>query len=355
MIEDAFVIDATVHGGHWHPSNYRTPEVEGLVRLLYHWGNDHLQPFGRDEFKLTYEQFIDRGRLQPGLLETTLFAESDTDVAVYHVTPLYGMFRDGSSPLWIGQKIHAHLPHRMFVYGDLSPRMEDPIGHINRMVDEEGVLGFKLYPHDLVAGEMVDNRFDDEKLMFPLLEHCRKRGVKTIAVHKAVPLAPTPINRYHVDDLPPAIETFPDLTFEIVHGGFAFNREIATLLDRHQNVTVNLEGSPCYALNFADQFADMIAPLIAAGPDRLFYSAGVPIMHPDPFIRAFWEFQMPKGKGCPEMTETIKRGILGENFARVQGWNIEDLKRRCAADEYGLEKRKRAPWSTLRRLEEAAV
>ena len=34
---------------------------------------------------------------------------------------------------------------------------------------------------------------------------------------------------------------FPDLTFEIVHGGMAFNEETAWLLGRFPNVWVNLE------------------------------------------------------------------------------------------------------------------
>ena len=346
MIDDVFVIDATVHGGNWRRENYVTPDVEMMSRLLFNWGNNQLQPFDKPQYKVTYEEFISRFEHQPDLLETILFAESDTDVAVYHVTPLYWMYHDGSSPLWVGQKIRERLPHRMFVYGDISPRMKEPIKHIDRMIDEYGVLGFKLYPHDLVNGELVNNRFDDEKLMFPIFEHLVNRGIKMIGIHKGVPLAPTLVDRYHVQDLPPAIEAFPDLIFEIVHGGFAFNRQIARFLETYPNVTVNLEGSPCYALNFSDQFADMMAPLISADPTRIFYSAGVPIMHPDPFIRAFWDHKSPKG--YKPITEQIKRGILGVNFARVHGWDIEAMKRQCEADVYGLKRPKRQPWSVLR-------
>ena len=237
----------------------------------------------------------------------------------------------------------------MFIYGDLTPRMADPLGHIDRLATEHDVIGVKLYPLDMVDGELVENRLDDEKLMFPLLERLRARGIKVVAVHKAVPLAPTLVDRFHVDDLAPAIAAFPDLTFEIVHGGFAFNNEIAALLGKYANVTVNLEGAPCYALNFADQFADMMTPLLANGPDRIFYSAGVPIMHPQPFIRAFREYEMPRGYA--PLTEEMKRGILGENFARMHGWDIEALKQQCAADQFGLTTRENTPWSVVRARE----
>ena len=93
MIDDIFVIDATVHGGHYHPRNHRRPEVAALVTLLHAWGHGQLQPFGYDAYKLNFEQFVSFQDLQPELLEQLLFAESDTDIAVYHTVPLYGMSR----------------------------------------------------------------------------------------------------------------------------------------------------------------------------------------------------------------------------------------------------------------------
>jgi predicted TIM-barrel fold metal-dependent hydrolase len=347
MIDDVFVVDATVHGGHFHRDNLLIPQLEELTKLLYHWGNGHLQPFGFDEYKVSYDQFTERFALQPALLESLLFAESDIDVAVYQGVPLYGMYKDGSSPLWVAAEIAKRFPHRMFLYGDLTPRMSDPIAHIDHLVDDMNVIGVKMYPLDMVEGRLTENRFDDEKLMFPLFEHMLKRGLKVVAVHKAVPLAPALVDRYHVDDMAPAIAAFPDLTFEIVHGGFAFGQEIAALLDRYPNVTVNLESTPCYALNFQDKFAEMMAPLLATGPDRLFFSTGAPIMHPDPFIRAFRDYRMPAG--YPPLDDATKRGILGGNFARVHGWDVEALKAACRADQFGLEgKTKTTPWSVIR-------
>ncbi len=355
MIDDVFVVDATVHGGHFHPSNLLNPHLSELTKLLYHWGNNHLQPFGNEAYKVTYEEFIDRFELQPDLLEVLLFGESDIDAALYQGVPLYGMYRDGSSPLWVAEAIAKRFPHRMFLYGDLTPRMDDAIAHIDHLVDDLGVIGVKMYPLDMVEGQLVENRFDDEALMFPLFEHMQKRGIKVVAVHKAVPLLPTLVDRYHLDDMAPAIAAFPDLTFEIVHGGFAFTEETAHLLDRYANVTVNLESTPCYSLNLKEKFAEMIAPLLATGADRLFFSTGAPIMHPDPFVRSFWEFEMPAG--YPILTEETKRGILGKNFARVHGWDIEAMKARCRSDKYGLEnKAKRRPWSLLReRISEVAA
>jgi uncharacterized protein len=348
MIEDVFVVDATVHGWSVLPENRAQPYVDSLVKLLYYWATEQLHPRGDPAYQLTPQQFEHMVDYQPDVLESVLFAESDVDVAVYQGVPLYGLFRDGSSPIWIAEKMRERLPHRVFIYGDISPWSEGALERIDELVDAHGVIGLKLYPLDLVKGELTPVRFDDERNLFPLIERAQAKGLKVVAVHKAIPLPPATIDQFDVADIAPALRAFPDMTFEIVHGGFAYAREIAELLSRYKNVTVNLEGAPCYALNFPAKFADMMAPLLASGAhDRIFFSTGAPVMHARPFVEAFWRFDMPRG--YPAFTPEIKRGILGENFARQHGWNIPALKEKCGRDRYGLHrKQKTPPWSVIR-------
>jgi uncharacterized protein len=354
--DDVLVIDATVHGWNVPRENRVHAFVDGVVKLMYYWATEQLHPRGDLQYYLSLEQFESMGSLQPQLLESVLFAESDIDVALYQGVPLYGLFRDGSSPISIAEQIRERLPHRMHIYGDVSPWRPDALERVDRLVDEHRVLGLKFYPLDFFDGVLHPVRLDDERRLFPLIERARSKGLKVIAVHKAIPLPPATIDRFDVGDLAPAIETFRDMTFEIVHGGFAFNREVAGLLERYDNVAVNLEGAPCYALNFPRRFAEMMEPLLLSGAhDRIFFSTGAPVMHPRPFVQAFWEFQMPQG--FPALTAEVKRGILGENFARLHNWSIGDIKRRCAADVYGLRRKQYVqPWSVIRgAADDAAV
>jgi hypothetical protein len=349
MIEnEVFVIDATVHGWSVLRENRTQPFVDNVVKLLYYWATEQLHPRGDGRYHLTFEQFERMADHQPRLLETILFGESLVDVALYQGVPLYGLFHDGSSPISIAEKIRERLPHRMFIYGDVSPWRPDALQRVDALVDEHQVCGLKFYPLDMVEGRLTPVRLNDEDHLFPMIERARAKGLKVIAVHKAIPLPPALVDKFDVDDVGPAARAFPDMTFEIVHGGFAFNREVARLLERHSNVTVNLEGAPCYALNHPARFADMMAPLLASGAaDRIFFSTGAPVMHPRPFVEAFWQFEMPRG--YPQMTPEIKRGILGENFARQHGWDIPTLKKQCAADEYGLKDKPLAnPWQVYR-------
>jgi predicted TIM-barrel fold metal-dependent hydrolase len=352
MIDGVFVVDATVHGSNFQAKNMVHPAMPNFIRALYHWGSDALHPQDDPRYKISSDQFHNMFRYQPDLLAEMLFGESDVDVALYQSVPLYGLFVDGSSPLWVADEIKKRYPHRIFTYGDVTPYQPDLIAHIDKLVDVHKVLGLKLYPLDIATGETRPVRFDDEEKVFPLIEHARRRGLKVIAVHKAVPLGPTSIAAYDLEDMAPAVSAFPDMTFEIVHGGMAFTRETAALLGKYENVTVNLEASPCYALNFADRFADMMAPLLATGAhERIFFSTGTPIMHPQPFVEAFWRFEMPRG--YPPLTWEMKRGILGANFAKFHDWDIADLQRRCAEDPFGRQSEKSEPYAALRRMDSA--
>jgi uncharacterized protein len=345
---DVLVVDATVHGWSVLPENRAHPFVDNVVKLLYYWATEQLHPRGNVDYHLTLQEFERMADFQPRLLESVLFGESDVDVALYQGVPLYGLFHNGSSPISIAEPIRDRFPHRMFIYGDVSPWRSGALARVDELIDHHRVIGLKFYPLDLVEGRLHPVRLDDEQKLFPLIERARKRGLKVIAIHKAIPLPPATVERFDVEDLTPAARAFPDMIFEIVHGGFAFNREVAMLLERHSNITVNLEGAPCYALNFPQRFADMMAPLLATGAhDRIFFSTGAPVMHPRPFVEAFWRFEMPKG--YPSLTPEMKRGILGENFARQHGWDVESIKRGCEADVYGLAaKHKAAPWSVIR-------
>jgi len=99
--KDVFVVDATVHGWSVLPDNRTQPFVDVVVKLLYYWATEQLHPRGDAAYHLSLEQFERMANFQPRLLESVLFGESDVDVALYQGVPLYGLFRDGSSPISI--------------------------------------------------------------------------------------------------------------------------------------------------------------------------------------------------------------------------------------------------------------
>ncbi len=347
MIDGVLVIDATVHGFNFSDNNLTFPPMKQAQFGLHTMISDKCGPQDDRRYILSYENFNKLYDLQPDITEQVMFAETMTDIAVYHGVPMYGLFKDGSSPVWIAQRVAEKLPHRMFVYGDISPLHPDPIGWIDTLMEHPSTIGLKFYPVDMHNGQMMPIRLSDEKNVFPLIDHARKRGLKVIAVHKAVGSSNIDLEYYGVSDLLPAIEAFPDMMFEIVHGGYAFAEETAILLETYDNVTVNLETNPVFSLNSADKFADMMGPLLATGKhDKIFFATGATAIHPQPYIESFWRFEMPKG--YPKLTEEMKAGILGANFARMHNWDVEALLASCRADRYGVESKVLdAPWSSV--------
>jgi uncharacterized protein len=64
-------------------------------------------------------------------------------------------------------------------------------------VEKHKVDGIKLYPHDMVSGELRSFRMDEADLLYPIFEKVRKHELKTVAIHKAIVMgryrsSPTP-------------------------------------------------------------------------------------------------------------------------------------------------------------------
>jgi len=88
-------------------------------------------------------------------------------------------------------------------------------------------VGIKLYPNSYTADGVVGWHMDDPEIAFPIFQRAHDLGLKAVAIHKAIPLGPVPMDHYRMDDIDAAAAAFPDLQFEVVHGGFAFIEETA--------------------------------------------------------------------------------------------------------------------------------
>jgi predicted TIM-barrel fold metal-dependent hydrolase len=294
-----------------------------------------------------------------------LFRESKTDVAVFHPTPIFA-YKDGLSAFHKGLEGVKRWPNR-FVGCWVSV---DPLqGHAAYdMLEEQtaalkdaGVdpYGVKLYPTSW-RGEVVDSwRMDDPKLAFPLFERAAELGIKTIGVHKAIPLGPAPTGRsFRVDDVEGAAEHFPELNFEIVHGGSAFVEETAWLLGRYPNIYVNMESLNIILANQPRTFAQILLGLMHVGGDpvldRMFWATGTMQYHPRPCLEAFETFEFPEdllgnyglfGK-ISQITPEGRAKILGLNAAAYRGWDVNELQRNIAGDEFATSNGDAPPYST---------
>jgi|HubBroStandDraft_6_1064221.scaffolds.fasta_scaffold44825_4 predicted TIM-barrel fold metal-dependent hydrolase len=352
-LEDVFVLDSTVHGYNTRPDNYvpgpfKERVAAQLSDTLFR-GHRGIVPGGDQRYVLDRERF--QNGADPQLLGRALFAESDTDMCIYHGTPLYGIYQDGGSPLWVGQAMREQWPDRVALYGPVSPWQPDALEVVEQLITEEKVVGIKMYPMDIVDGEVRSYRLDDPEIAFPILEKIQQLGGRVVATHKALPQGQVPSEPFAPWDVSGAASAFPGLTFEIVHGGLAFLEETAWQIQRFPNVAVNLENSSAFLLaRQPRKFAHLIGQLLFwGGADRIFWSSGATGRHPQPFLELFWDFEIPEqlqqDYGYPPLTREVKEAILGLNHARLLGWDVEAIRGKLEHDEFGLHKELAEPWS----------
>jgi predicted TIM-barrel fold metal-dependent hydrolase len=357
MIDGMPVIDAVVHGFDWNPYNMNMEP--GKL-----WGSSLAVTYRRSPRYASYMLEAERAEKKHTAEEmlSTMFAESQTDVVVYHVVRRIGIMNEGEwSPLDVAAKLRDLAgQERVKIMAGLSDPfdLKRCIDELDEQVEQHDVVGLKLYPLDWDS-QRQEHRpvlFSDEDVVWPILNYARERGLRLVAVHKAYGHL---MKEFGVGDMDAALDAFPDMQFEIVHGGWAFLDDTAILATR-SNVWINLEGTISLLVTGPRRFAHTLGRFITAGSgqpnagDRVVFGSGAMGLHPRPLIELFREFQMPRdlveGYGYPELTDELKAKILGGNIARRLGTTAEEMVNAIPATE--MRKKQLAgefapPWSAV--------
>ena len=348
-VNGSFVLDSVVHGFDSTTANVISRYGQSLL-LANHGFQWAMVPEPYRLEPLRYFQAV-----SADVLESLLFLESDIDAACYHSVPAWGFLRD-MSPMSVGLELKRRHPDRIFVYGGISPLQgQKALDDLDRQAEEWGIIGLKLYPVDVIDGEVKVCTFANQDILYPILERCRRLGIKVVAIHKAMPLGRVQMDPFKNSDVDYAAMDFPDLAFEVVHSGFAFLDEAAMQMSRFPNVYVGLESTAALAVRHPRKLARILGEfLIAGGGHKLFWSSGASSPHPRPTLEAFARLEMPAdmvdGDGYPPLSDEIKADILGRNFARLHGIDLERIKRATADDELSRQRRQglAPPWSRLK-------
>ena len=341
------IVDAVVHPWNMSPEN-QNPAAQAQIDAVYASHRLSYDAAHADYVLQPDEFFRD---LSFDVIARAEFVESPVDVAILHSLPNLGF---GLGHITLPEKCAAfrdRFPHRTRMLGTVgTPIAATAIEEITRQHGELGIDGVKLYPAFFYDGKGEGWRMDGEDWATPFLEACRKLGLTRIAIHKALWLEPAPKSAFDIDDMGPPLDRFPEMSFEMVHGGAAFLDETIRLMQRHSNLHLTLETTFSYVLTRPRVFARILGRLVTeVGSDRLLFASGNNLAHPRPLIEAFDGYQFPE-EYCQEfgirpLTEEDRANIMGLNAATLYGIETQPIE-----DEFS---RARAagipgPWSAIR-------
>lgn len=365
MNDDVFVIDAVTHAYNHTPENFADEVGAGAIAgLAYVLASDPPDP----KYGLPREVYLSDWQVED--VANLLFRESETDVAVMHPLAI-SAFKDGYVAVEKAAEARERYPNRFIgAYACVDPlRREKAIEDLERQVEMLDPMGLKLYPTSWEGGKSVSWQMDDPELIYPLYEKAGELGLKHVAVHKAVPIGPIPVgDAYNPSDIENAATTFPDLSFEIVHGGLAFLEETAWLLARFSNVYVNMEIQGIIVERNPRAFAQILLGIMHVGGNemlnRMFWGSGTALHHPRPCLEAFLDFEIPEdllqnaGLFAPikQITDEDKRNMLGGTYAKLHDIDIAAAKAAISDDEFSRKPGEplAEPYSTISMADEVA-
>ena len=353
MINGMLVVDATVHAANTARDNV-APAIQPMTDALLEGFYGLHAMLSPESHRLRPEELLRDWSGEE--LEGVIFAESDVDLCDYHSLPLDDFFLDGLVRLEKGVEMKRRSPNRVCLHAAVNPlEGKRALEQVERSIRDLGAHGIKVYPARFVNGQTIPVRLDDPEYGIPVIQKAVECGARCIAVHKYFPVGPTRLSAYGVDDVEIA-GMFPQINFEVLHPGFAFVEETAWLLARYPNVYVNLEWTVSLLFTAPRRFAEVLGKLMYwGGEDRIVWAAGAMLVHPQPVLEAFVDFEMPddlvEGYGFPRLTEEAKRKILGENYCRLHGLDVEEVKTKVGDDQSPRRRNgasPREPWATIR-------
>ena len=261
-----------------------------------------------------------------------LFGRSNTDVAMVQAVPLFGLYREGVGPFDLALEYYESNKDRLMLCGGVDPLYQGIKGACDEMRRqvELGAKSIKFYqaqsPRDAWKA-------DDRSLAYPLYEKAQELGIKMVQFHKGLPLGRQRVEDLAPNDIQTAAFDFPDLNFGLHHLGRAVHRRD----DRHRlTLRQRLSDPPAglqpvlraAAARCSTGSARRSSTAARTGSATARTASSGRTSRPTSTCS---ELQMPEdlqdGYGYPALTRETREKILGLNFARGAGLDIEPYRR----------------------------
>lgn len=327
MINDIFVFDCVIHAYDLSTENLRED---------------------RDDAELSRRQMSRTTSNRPGTQEDYLrrwsgddlyemvFRQAPTDMAMAQTVPIYDWFNDWFAPVMAQYEMAAKYPEQVLFCGGVDPHykgMDHAFESLEYQVKELGAKSIKLYNGHLTHSWSCDDR----EVAYPIYEKCLELGIDVIQFHKGSPFGLQNVETLRPNDLQAPARDFPEARFLIHHLALPYFDETVNIAARFPNIYLPLSGTfshlPVAPRRVIDQLGRL---LMEVGVDKLFWGSEAALAGPPGgIIQAIVDLEMPEdlqvNYGYPEITELDKRKILGLNFAKLMGVDVEAKKAELAA------------------------
>lgn len=267
-----------------------------------------------------------------------VFASSPTDMAMAQVVPMFDWFKDWYAPVRAQHAMAAAYPERVLFCGGVDPMyrgLEDAIEQIDYQVKTLGARSLKFYNGHARIRDCW--RCDDECIAYPMYERARAAGIRVIQFHKGNPYGLQNLEYLSPVDLQAPARDFPDMNFIVHHLALPYFEEMVSIAGRFPNVYLSLAGYITFYRVAPRRVQEHLGRLLqAVGVEKILWGSEAALAGgPAPYLKAFMDLEIPadlrSGYGYPQITLDDKRKILGENFAKLMGLDIEAKKRELAA------------------------
>jgi predicted TIM-barrel fold metal-dependent hydrolase len=300
-----------------------------------------------------------------------MFQNSDTDMAVLTFTPTTHddmplTQEEAEATKELTEAMEG--THRLLVHGRVVPNLPGDVERMPELAEKWKIAAWKTYTQADPKGES-GWWLDDEEHGAKLIAMARKTGVKTICIHKGLPL-PTPFmtktNRRYggCGDVGKAARQNPDINFVIYHSGYdlqfrdkefvpgqhelGIDSLVQSLIDNgvkpNTNVYAELGTTWRYLMRDPTEAAHALGKLfryvgennVLWGTDSIWYGS------PQDQIQAFRTFQIaPELRekfGYPEITPTLRAKVFGLNALKPYGLDEAEIRKSFLADNMAREK-----------------
>jgi predicted TIM-barrel fold metal-dependent hydrolase len=332
VIDDIFIFDNVIHVYDLSDENLNHGRQDAEV------GRQHMLAAGRGGRWAGYNNgsINFQKRWTPEELYDMVFVQAPTDLAMAQVVPIFDWFNDFFAPVHAQHAMAQKYPDRVLFCGGVDPLyrgLDDALDQLEYQVKSMGATSIKFY-----NGHSPQSwRCDDEKLAYPMYEKCRSLGLKVLQFHKGIPFGTQNMEALSPIDLQAPARDFPDMTFIIHHLAVPYFEEVVSIGGRFPNVYLALSSNIGFYVVAPRLVQQQLGRLLMeVGSDKLLWGSEAALVGgPAPYLKAFMDLEIPEdlrsGFGYPQITREDKANILGRNFARLMGIDIEARQRALQA------------------------